>query len=376
MTGGGARAGRGKPAGEDDEPAISISASATTPSVSSVLIAMGHLSDPSNTFWEVFLRPAHGTSWVLSTPPGVASNGGLVAAVPQVGPLTVGFLISADLRFSPLAQSSDGGETWSPGELPSPLTSTPDALAVGPRGEVLALVGKADQSILTSPGKLSHWQTFSSTKTLEHYTSTCALEEVTAVTLNAASQPLLGLECGRSSTIGVLAPIGSSSAQQSGWRNIGPSLNQLGGQTSVIRLEATAHGPAGLGQVKMGKRTSLVAFWGEGSTDQWSGPTLSSVPAGWTVKATATGGGTGQGFAVLLGSDDRRRVEVIAGPGGSWATLPTAPQGASGVSVIGAEVDAFVVTGSRLAIWTWTPGAASWHRTALINVPVPYGSSS
>jgi hypothetical protein len=144
----------------------------------------------------------------------------------------------------------------------------------------------------------------------------------------------------------------------------------------VIRLVSTSNGVAGLAQVSEGKGSSVVGFWGGGSTDQWSGPTAFSVPAGWSVTATATGGGPGLGLAVLLGSGAGRRVKVITGPGGSWTTLPPPPQGASGVSTDGPEVDTFVVTGSRLAVWAWTPGAAGWTRTASVSVPVPYGSSS
>ena len=62
---------------------------------------------------------------------------------------------------------------------------------------------------------------------------------------------------------------------------------------------------------------AIVAFWGGGSTDQWSGPTPFPVPVGWSVRATATGGDSGQGLAALLGSGAERRVEVISGPGAS-----------------------------------------------------------
>jgi hypothetical protein len=119
-----------------------------------------------------------------------------------------------------------------------------------------------------------------------------------------------------------------------------------------------------------------VGFWGNGSTAQWNGSATLSIPAGWSVKATATGGGSGQGFAVLLGSGDKRRVEAVSGPGASWVTLPQAPQGASGVADVGAEVDTFVVASSDLAVWAWSNGAAGWSRTAKMSVPVPYGSSS
>ncbi len=119
-----------------------------------------------------------------------------------------------------------------------------------------------------------------------------------------------------------------------------------------------------------------MAFWGNGSTAQWAGSATLPVPAGWSVKATATGGGSGEGLAVLLGSGRTRRVEVVAGPDASWVTLPPAPRGASAVSDVGTEVDTFVVAGSHLAVWTGDAGAAGWGRSASITVPVPYGSSS
>jgi hypothetical protein len=339
-----------------------------------MLIAMGHFNEPANTFWELFLRTAGSTSWVLDTPPGVASNGGLVAAVPPTGPLTVGFLISAELKFSPVARSSNEGKKWSAGELPSPLAATPDALAVGPTGEILALVAKAGESILMS-GDLSTWRTLTTTKVLARAISTCAWQRVTAVAYTAESQPLLGLACAHSGEIGILAPTNSSSVQPSGWRNIGPSLRTGVGAASVVRLETTAAGPVGLAQLGSTTRMSLVAFWGQGSTDQWSQSRALPVPTGWTVKATATGGGAGQGVAVLLGSGDQRRVEQVAGPGTRWVTVADPPRGAGGVSDVGTEIDTFVVTGSHLAVWAWTPGSVGWHRTATIVVPVPYGSS-
>lgn len=357
-------------------PSIAISASTTTPSGSSVLIPMGHFNDPSNTFWEVFLRAAASKSWVLHTPPGVASNGGLVLSAAPSGSLTVGFLISADLKFSPVAQSTDGGDEWSPGELPFPLASTPDALAVGPSGEVLALVATADQRVLETSGDFSGWRTLTSAEAITRAADSCVMREVTAVAYNDAGEPLLGLGCAQKGEVGMLAQTAPSSSGPPTWRDIGLSLGPGGGAAVVTRLVSTSNGVAGLGQVGVGKRTSIVAFWGGGSTDQWSGPTTFSVPAGWSVKATATGGDSGQGLAVLLGSGAERRVEVISGPGASWRTLPRAPQGSTGVSADGTEVDTFVVTGSHLAVWAWTPGATGWTRTASITVPVPYGSSS
>jgi hypothetical protein len=351
----------GSAGGASTASAIPIGASTTTPAGSSVVFAMGHLHDPSNTFWELFLRPAGSVSWALHTPPGVATNGGLVLSAAPSGPLGVGFLVSADLKFSPVAQSVDGGVHWSPGELPAALTSAPDALAVGP-GEALAIV--AGQRVLQASGDLSAWKTLTSENALRRAAPACGVVGVTAVAY--AAHPLVGVSCAHAGGVGILA-------QSASWHDIGPSLS---GTASVLRLVNTTSGVSGLAQVRSGQRLSLAGFWGDGSSSQWSGPTSFAVPSGWSIEATATGGGAGQGLAVLLGSGERRRVEVVSGPDAPWTTLPPAPRGAIGVSAVGTEIDTFVVSGSHLAVWTWTPGTTTWSRTASITVPVPYGSSS
>jgi hypothetical protein len=376
MMGGVRDAGSTEPRASHDGLAVEpIAASTTVPTESSVLIAMGHLAQPANTFWELFVRKAGDTSWVLDTPPGVASNGGLVASAPPTGALTIGFLVSADLKFSPVARASQVGTTWSGGELPFPLTAVPDALAVGPAGDTLALVGKNGESIVMS-ADLSTWHAVTTTKALARATSTCARQRVTAVAYTAGSQPLLGLACARAARIGILTPADSSGAQPSGWHAVGPSLPTSGNAASVIRLVSTATGPVGLAQLGSVTRMSLVAFWDQGSTLQWSTSGTLPVPSGWSVKATATGGGGGQGVAVLLGSGDHRRVEEVTAPDALWANVPDPPRGASGVSIVGTEINTFVVRGSDLAVWAWSPGSSGWHRTAAIVVPVPYESSS
>ena len=191
-------------AGAPSPSPVPLGASTTTPTGSSVVLAMGHLDSPSNTFWEVFLEPAGSASWVLHTPPGVASNGGLVVGSAPSSALTVGFLVSADLKFSPVAQSTDGGAHWSPGELPSPLASTPDALAVGPTGETMAVV--AGQRVLQTTGDLSAWTTLTSQRALRGAAPSCGVADVTAVAYNAAVQPLVGVSCTHPGQVGILVP--------------------------------------------------------------------------------------------------------------------------------------------------------------------------
>jgi hypothetical protein len=355
---------------------LPLTASSTTPSGSTVLIAMGHLDDPANTFWEVFTRSTGSASWALHTPPGVASNGGLVLSAPVGGLLMIGFLTSADLKFSPVALSTDGGRRWSPGELPDSLTRSPDAVALGPTGHALALVSGDVQRVLMSNGDLSTWHSLVSARALSRVVSACGVQSLTAVSLGPASQSMVGAACSRPGQIGIYAPLPAPGTGRANWRDIGPTLSTRAGTATVLRLARTSGSVEGLAQARSDATSSLVAFWGQGTSERWSTSAPTVVPARWAVTATAAGGGSGQGMAVLLGDGPQRRVVDISGPGAPWATLPDPPPGTSGIAGVGYGVDAFVVHASHLAVWAWTPGAGAWQPVESITVPVPYGSSS
>ena len=79
---------------------------------------------------------------------------------------------------------------------------------------------------------------------------------------------------------------------------------------------------------------------------------------------------------MLLGSGTHVGSKSDGRPGASWVGVPSTPAGCRGVADVGGEIDTFVVTGSDLAVWAWTPASVGWSRTATIVVPVPYGSSS
>ena len=91
-------------------------------------------------FWQVFVRPAGSASWRLATPPGVADNGGLVVSAGAATSLTVAVRPSEHLMFSPLAQTADGGTSWSAaGPIGAPVAASPDALAAD-GGRLVALL--------------------------------------------------------------------------------------------------------------------------------------------------------------------------------------------------------------------------------------------
>jgi hypothetical protein len=366
-------------------PTLPLPSGVSTPSQSSVSLPMGHLSDPDNTFWEIFLRSAGSTSWTLRTPVGVADNGGLVVADPANGPVTVGFLPSQLLRFSPLAQTSDEGKTWSPGDLPSALVAAPDALAGGPSDPAAALVTGSGQTVLSSRGDLFGWRQLVTTRSLAKTVKGCGVQRITALASDGR-YPVLGVQCSRAGRIGVLFPQGGTTDPASTgptWIDDGPLLTDAApGVATVLRLRATAsasdgaeEGLNGLARVESGRSSSLVAFWSDGAGSNWTQSRRLPLPTGWAVGATATGGGsTGQGISVLLDAGTHRRIMSVAGPSARWVTL-LPPAGTGATVTVGSEVDAFVVNKSHLTIWVSTPGMTGWSRAQSTTVPVPYGSS-
>jgi hypothetical protein len=357
---------------------LPLASSTTTGSAATVLLPMGHLDDPTNTFWELFVRAAGSSRWRLRTPPGVADNGGLVVSSPPTGPLTAGFLTSQALTFSPVSQSSDLGVHWSAGQLPAGLVHAPDSLASG-GGSLLALVGEHGQTVLSGGGTLSSWSTLATRGSVGRSVPGCDLTGITAVAVGPSGRPLLGLACGSASGQRVAVVEGSAGASGTTggrWSPVGPNLGSDGTASTVLRLQQTASGTALLVEEQANASTSLVAFWGQGTAIAWRRSAALTVPTGWHVEATGIGGEAGQGATVLLGSGNRRMVDVMAGPGTAWQQLPAAPASTAVVATVGTDTDAIVASGSLLTVWTWSPGQGSWHRTAVTTVAIPYGSSS
>lgn len=334
-------------------------------------VAMGRLSQPNDTFWQLFFRPAGATSWNLVTPPAVADNGGLVADDGAAASLTAGFEPSSGLTFSPLAQTTDDGGSWSPGVLPGALLRVPDPLAVGPGDDLLALVRSSGGSLLWSAGSLSRWRRVVGLRALAATAAgrSCGLVALRAVT-EAAGDPVVGGACSSVGVVGVFTEQGGL------WQRSGPRLPGAAADepTSVLRLENGTGGTAGLLAAGRGSETTLFAIWRSSTSATWTiSPALR--PAGQLV---ATGfGQDGSLMVVTVGDQGTERADVVSAPGAPWVVLPALPSGTAAVAAgTGGAADALVVHTKHLVDWTLGPTGDRWVRGPTVTVPIQYGSST
>jgi hypothetical protein len=400
----GVAAGCGSQAAPVSAPALRVqtaplSTSLVTPQGTWAVTVMGGSAADENNFWQLFVRPAGATRWSLVTPEGVADNGGLVAAAgdEQGASLVVGFRPSQGLAFSPLATSGDTGKTWTPGLLDADLADVPDAMAVAPSGQTLALLhdGGIEAAASAAAATAGQWSRLTTLSALAASAPGrgCGLVAVNAVTFGPNNVPMAAGSCVRRGVAGVFADRGGA------WQAAGPVLPAgFGGdQVQVLGLAAEGSGghggvvPPGASRARTAggnaalllAGTSLLAAWSDGGRWTVSAP----VAAGDGV--SASGFGPGGSVWVLLG---RGRAEAIGGPGGSWQALPPAPAGTqvlvpadtqvvgpAGTATLAPEsgspaYDALAVAGSRLTVWRLAAGA--WAQVQVINVPITYGSSS
>jgi len=349
--------------------AAPLAGGTATPSASWAVLAVGHLGDPLNTFWQLLSRPAAGGQWRLVTPPGVADNGGLSGTFPAGGPVTVGFEPSQALRFSPLASSTDGGAHWTAGLVPAGLAAVPDALAATPTG-LVALVRAGGGTVMERSHPGTSWTTVATRRDLAAGGGGCNPSGLVALAVGLSGSPSIGATCARRGRVGVYAQEGTR------WQQVGPRLAPplAGSSARLLRLSTVGPQLVGLAETEGAGPPRLVAFWGAGSGARWTVSAPWPVPATSTLLATAVG--PGAGLVALFASSGGSIPVAIAGPGAPWSRLPVAPPATATVtpSSVGG-FDAFSVSGSRVSVFALAPGDAAWRRAQVIDVPVVYGSS-
>ena len=348
-----------------------LSTSLVTAQGTWAVTVMGGSAADENNFWQLFVRPAGATRWSLATPEGVADNGGLVAAAGDEpgASLVVGFRPSQGLAFSPLATSSDTGQHWTPGLLDADLADVPDAMAVAPSGQTLALLhdGGIEAAASAAAATAGQWSRLTTLSALAASAPGrgCGLVAVNAVSFGQNNVPMAAGSCVRRGVAGVFADRGGA------WQAAGPVLAAgFGGdQVQVLGLARTAGGNAAL----LVAGTSLVAAWSDGGRWTVSAPVAAAGDEpGNEQGVSASGFGPGGSVWVLLGGG---RAETIGGPGRSWRALPAPPAGTATLAPGSgsSSYDALAVAGSRLTVWRLAAGA--WAQVQMINVPITYGSS-
>jgi hypothetical protein len=359
---------------------MSMSAESTTPEIganSPLTTSLATATDSwavipmaaNPAFWQVFVRPTTSATWRLVTPPGVADNGGLVAAVSSAASagsgLTVAVRPSQDLLFSPLASTTDAGAKWSPGgPINATVAESPDALAAS-GGDLVTLL--TDGGIETSADAGSTWQVIAKPGAIASSKAgkSCGSVTVTSVSFGEnATDVLAGGTCGTSGTTAIFSYSGGS------WTRVSlPVTGQLVRLTDGVAL---IRAKAGL--------TAL--FGGTGWVAYAPLATPQPSPTGWTassplpvasaIKASGTLSGGGAWVVLSNGSG-----ATIAGPGQQWLPLPPLPAKTTVLAAgPGGTTDALAVSGATLTVWQLAPQATVWTKVQAINVPIQYGSSS
>jgi hypothetical protein len=344
-----------------------LSTSLVTTQGAWAIAVMGGSAASENNFWQLFVRPAGASRWSLVTPAGVADNGGLVAAGADTSML-IGFRPSQGLTYSPLATSADAGKSWRPGLLDADLAAVPDALAVGPSGQTLALLhdGSIEAAPTAAAATAGQWSQLTTLPALAASAPgrACGLAAVNAVSFGPHNAPMAAGSCARRGVAGVFADTGGT------WRAAGPALPAGFGadQVQVLGLASTVLADKGGGNVALLlSGPDLLAAWSNGTQWTVSGPVAADG-------VTASGFGPAGSVWALLGNG---RAETIAGTGGSWQALPALPAGTATLAPgTAGGYDALAASGSRLTVWRLAKAASAWTKVQVINVPIQYGSSS
>ena len=339
-----------------------------------VTLPMGDLSQPLNTFWQLFFQPTGTTSWtdkVKAT--AVATNGGLVLASAIDQPFVAGVRPSHLLHFSPLISTDDGGHSWSSGLLSEGLAASPGALSTGLTGRTLALVGDGlGAQVLTSTGGLSKWKTLTTARQLASGSGgkACELESLTAVA-SGADSAIVGAGCSRPGVVGIFA-------EQSGSWHLDPialSGSLRRSRVEVLTLEQTTDGLTALLGISEKAGTAVVAAW---TTD--TGPWV--VSAGLTLasndRLVSFGSAEGSGVFVLSTTQSgSRRLAVVDGPGATWRQMLPPPLSTATVAFnpTSSTTDAFAVHESTMTVWALSSGSSAWVKGQVVQVPIEFGSS-
>jgi hypothetical protein len=344
----------------------SLPTSLVTASGTWAVMVMGGPAASHDNFWQLFVRPAGATIWRLATPPGVASNGGLVIAGLGAGPVVAGFRPSQNLSYSPLATTRDNGTARAPGLLDDALADVPGALAAAPSGALLAILANGTAE-MSAPGATA-WRKLATRQALAASAAGtgCAPGSLTAAAFSPAGDPMLATSCARPGTAGIFARSSGT------WHPVGPALPAMYAHqnVTVLRLTIAVGTITALLAAGTGPATRLLTAWSADGGTRWA---LSPPLPLHGARLASASTGPGVTMAIVLNT---RRAQTITGPAAPWQPLPALPAGTATLAPGPAGGwDALAAHSTRLAIWQLTPASTAWAPAQTINVPIQLGSS-
>jgi hypothetical protein len=335
-------------------------------------------ADPA--FWQVFARAGNSGTWKLVTPPGVAINGGIVAAAGPADALTVAVRPSDGLTFSPLAATANGGASWSAGgPVNAAVAASPDALAAS-GGHLAAVL--SDGTVETSSDAGASWSAAAKPGAVAASPAGKGCDgavRVDAVSFWMGTAGLLA--AGTCGTGGTTAEFAYSA--DGGWQRLRlPVTGQvvlLAGGMSLVS------GKAGLTALWRGTGWYAYAPLNGATQPGPSAPSpataavIQSAPLPDDGAVVASGTLSPAGAWVLLPGGRGATVRALdTTPGGpQWVLLPPVPAHTA-VLASGPRgaVDALAVAGTTLTVWRLPQAATRWSKVQTIGVPVQSGSSS
>ncbi len=322
-------------------------------------------------FWQLLVRPAGSGKWRLVTPPGVADNAGLVVAGASDGTLTVGFVPGQQLRFTPLATSTDDGAHWSQGLLPAGLVAAPSALAALPAGRLLAITAKGAQE--SAPGGTG-WTSLVTLRALAATPAgrSCGLIRLTAAASSPSGSPLVGGDCTRAGGVGVFE------RTDSGWQPAGPM--RPGGRAappvSVLQMARAGALTSILLAAGAGRREQVYPGWLAGPLAAWRPDMALRIGTG-RLESTAVSpsgalaavGVSGHGMVddAPLPIRASRRTGVVEF--NNLSVDPPAPGATLALGPGTGPITALVPGVSSIVVWI-RDKSGNWHQTQRLPVPL------
>jgi hypothetical protein len=346
-------------------PALSLAGSEATGQAAWAELPMGADSGP-NQFWQLFGRTGAG-SWVLATPPDVATNAAPALAGLSGASLVAGLRPSEHLAFSPVTRTSDGGQHWSAGPPAQALAGVPDALAATAGGGHLLALSRSGQVSSATSSASAGWMKVVTVRALAATAAgrRCGLLRLTAVAYSRSADPMVAGDCARPGVAGIFERAGAA------WHAAGPSLpaSVASDRLQVLRLLTSTSGSTALLQADGRSGSELIAAW-QSEDGRWSvSPALNLSES--ALRTTAFGP-AGSVAVVLSGG----RAAILAGPGGAWRQPPRLPAGRDVTIALADRGHAYALAPAAGTLTIWRLAGGSWVKAQTIKVPIQYGSSS